>query len=350
MAIELDGINIIDVGQTVPNTAILTDKTLAGDGVFDILMQATKLHLMEEYDSGRITGKEYSTVYLGALNAVLAQSIGYIKNHHETANINANVGLVRQKTATELAQTADEIPAGLAFNSTTDIDGLIADQKLLNAEQLSLIGSQVTQSENEVALTGQKIITELAQTDDDLTDARAAGHGYNTSNVLASLVLAQTEKIDADAMLTKQKTVTEVGAVSDTLPNDYALSAQVNVEGILEQQVRKGTAEVNLLAQKTATEVAQTNSTIPEDSNRIQTASYTVVTDSLAGRQKGLFSAQTDGFARDAEQKLAKIIVDPFVAQVAGGDVSTVPAELDDSGINAVLKVAKANINVATET
>lgn len=94
----------------------LTEVSVEGKGVFDALMRATKLHLKEEYDANRITGKEYSTVYLGALTAVLQTSTQFLLNEQQVNEINARIGLIRQQTATELANTDDSIPVGLAFN------------------------------------------------------------------------------------------------------------------------------------------------------------------------------------------------------------------------------------------
>lgn len=94
----------------------LTSSVIDGSGVFDQLMKATKLHLMEEYEAQRITGNEYSTVYLGALTAVLQSSIQFLLNEQQVHRINAEIGLIRQQTVTELANTDDNIPAGLGFN------------------------------------------------------------------------------------------------------------------------------------------------------------------------------------------------------------------------------------------
>lgn len=94
----------------------LTTSTINGAGVFDVLMQATKLHLKEEYDAQRITGQEYSTVYLGALSAVLQTATQFLMNEQQVQKINADIGLVRQQTVTELSNTDDNIPVGLGFN------------------------------------------------------------------------------------------------------------------------------------------------------------------------------------------------------------------------------------------
>lgn len=94
----------------------LTSVALDGSGVFDKLMQTVKLHLQEEFAAQRITGHDYSTVYLGALSAVLQTSTQFLLNEQQANQINAEIGLIRQKTVTELAQTDDNIPAGLGFN------------------------------------------------------------------------------------------------------------------------------------------------------------------------------------------------------------------------------------------
>ena len=352
--LTLEGINVLDVAQTVPNTAILTAGLIEGDGVFDILMQTTKLHLLEEYDAGRITGKEYSSVYIGALSAVLQQAVAYIMNHQQAAKVTADVGLTRQKTVTELAQTDNDLPLGLGFNGGTTIEGLVAEQKLLNAQEILLATAKVTQSESENALIGQKIITELAQTDTDLTQAQVDNHGYNNTPVVEGLAKAQTAKVDSETDLTKQKVMTELAGTSDTLLNDYAKNTNTVLQGLLKSQLNKGVAEVQLLDQKSVTELAQTSDYIPADTG-ILTVPQGVIAGvddedgatGVTGRQRKLFTAQTNGFARDAEQKLAKIMVDPFIAVLAGDSNATVPSELTNPSLDQVLIIAKDGIGAA---
>lgn len=118
----LDATNAdLGIGGTptpVLNTPLdaLTEVSLEGSGAFDKLMRATKAHLLEEFNNGRITGAEYSTVYLGALSAVLQTSVQFLLNQQQVHRINAEIGLIRQQTVTELTNTCDNIPAGLGFN------------------------------------------------------------------------------------------------------------------------------------------------------------------------------------------------------------------------------------------
>jgi hypothetical protein len=64
----------------------------------------------------------------------------------------------------------------------------------------------------------------------------------------------------------------------------------------------KVTAETALLNQKTVTEQAQVTA-------------LGVDADSVIGKQKALYTAQTNGFARDAEQKAAKLMSDTWAVR-----------------------------------
>ena len=74
--------------MTTLTVATLTETTIEGNGVFDVLMRATKAHLDVEYSKNRIKGPEYSTVYLGALQAVMQTALQF--------------SLVQEKTNREL--------------------------------------------------------------------------------------------------------------------------------------------------------------------------------------------------------------------------------------------------------
>jgi hypothetical protein len=96
----------------------------------------------------------------------------------------------------------------------------------------------------------------------------------------------------------------------------------------------KTAAEVGLLLQKTETELAQ-----------VVDAVGTGTVYCIIGKQKALFQKQTDGFDRDAEQKLAKIMVDTWsVRQTTDGALAG-EAGLAETDIAAVLAVAKAGIS-----
>lgn len=124
----------------------LTEATLNGGGIFDVLMDAVEVHLESEFQKGRIRGTDYSQVYLGSMQSVLQQGITFLlqkgivdadialKNAQvitegkqqavldqqvakltaETALINAQKGLIDQQKVTEQAQTQ----SGIAQNDS----------------------------------------------------------------------------------------------------------------------------------------------------------------------------------------------------------------------------------------
>ena len=56
----------------------LTEIQIEGSGTFDVLMRAFKLHLLEEYAKGRITGSEYSKAYIALTESSMAQAVQFL--------------------------------------------------------------------------------------------------------------------------------------------------------------------------------------------------------------------------------------------------------------------------------
>jgi len=114
--------------QDVTNASTISD----GTGAFDVLMTALELRLDEQFKKGRISGTDFATVYLGAMQAVLQQSIAF--------------ALQQEK-------------AGLEADAATE-------QILKLRQETDAVIAQAAKTYAEVALLDQKQITELAQTTD----------------------------------------------------------------------------------------------------------------------------------------------------------------------------------------
>ena len=97
--------------MALPAITSLTTGAVDGDGVFDKLMQAGEAHLSQEYKRNRITGKEYSTVYLGMMQSAMTQAMQYVLQAEVAAEqvlkTAAEKALLDQKKITEIAQTVD---------------------------------------------------------------------------------------------------------------------------------------------------------------------------------------------------------------------------------------------------
>jgi hypothetical protein len=351
MPLEIAPITLTDEAVTAPDVTLLTTKSIDGTGVFDVLMKATKLHLTEEFTAGRITGKEYSEVYLGALNSVLAQSVQFLAVKDQTEKLTAEIGLIRQQTVTELAQTGDLIPVGLGFNDGTDISGLTANELVLSAakivmteKQAEQIDQSILQSVQEIILIEQKQVTELAQT----SDIKPLTAGLISSIDITGTAGAAIAKIVAEEKLTNQKTVSEVANVADILPTTLGTSTNSAPAGtvklsqdLLTEQVVKTVSEQVLLNQKSVSELAQTSDTVPLGTGLNTSTPVTGVVD----KQKTLYGRQADGFLRDAEQKAAKMMLETWIVRMTSDDGALAStAGIADADIAAILVKLKAGV------
>lgn len=157
--------------------------------------------------------------------------------------------------------------------------------------------------------------------------------GKDKAYLDAKLVEANIALVEKQAMLIDaqiSKTVAETTNLAQELLNMKAqeclLTAQYDLTMLQKLQT---TAQTALIQQKIATEKAQTVETGVDEN-------------SVIGRQKSLYKAQTEGFARDAEQKAAKMLIDTWNVRrtTDEGTVADTTNMLNDATIGrAVTKV-----------
>ena len=234
--------------MTTIAVADLTQATLEGQGIFDVLMRANKAHLEAEFQKGRIKGPEYSTVYLGSLTQVMQTALAFL--------------LAKEKTDLE-AQ-------------------LLQKQILLAQAQIDKTASEKLQVEAQTKLINEQKLNAITE---------------NT------VLIAQECKLRAEFDL-------------------------------ITSNVLKSNQEISLLAQKTATE-------------RAQITALGVDADSVIGRQKALYVAQTNGFTRDAEQKAAKLMVDTWNVRrtTDEGTVADSVNNLNDAAVGRAVNKLLAGVN-----
>jgi hypothetical protein len=109
-------------GSSVTNT----NNVITGTGVFDDLMESVTAHLEAQYQLGRITGTDFATVYLGAMQSALQASVSYAIGQEKT---NAEVALLTQKQTTEFAQTL------VTGNQTPNANSVMGKDITLKGEQ-----------------------------------------------------------------------------------------------------------------------------------------------------------------------------------------------------------------------
>lgn len=181
-ALSLDPIDIAE--GTTPTTSLtvgdLTSCEIGGTGVFDKLMTTVALYINEEFAKGRLTGKDYATVYLGGMTGVLQAAVAYLTRDKEIEKLNAEISLLRQKTVTELANTCNTIPSGLGFNNSTTIQGNVGKQMDLYTAQTSGFARDAEQKLLKVLVDTWSV----RRTTDDGTVA-SPSNGLDDASILA---------------------------------------------------------------------------------------------------------------------------------------------------------------------
>lgn len=234
----------------------ITDGDINGNGVFDVAMRSVKAHLLEEYQSQRITGAEYAQVYTNSLQATLTQVIQW------------------------------QLGADIAENNAA----LIAAQILKVQAEITLVEAQIDKIEAEILLIPKQ---------GDLIDQQ---------------ILTQ----QAQVKLIEQQVLTEVVNTA---------TAQFNLDNMLPQQLI-------LLVQKTITEQAQTESII----NGVQVSG-------IIGKQVELYAKQIDGYDRDAEQKMIRLMTDTWGIGITS-DVDAIPDGVSIDKISDSFLIARNNADI----
>lgn len=193
----------------------LTQAEVDGTGVFDVLMQASRKHLDQEYKLGRIKGPEYSQVYLSAIQPVLQAALQFLLTKDKTTKelelLDKQIelaGVEVEKAQAELAilqANQQKIPAEIALLTAQTA---LTNQQTTNAlKELGLIAANICKAQaeydvlmesklktaEEKTLLIQKTATEKAQTQ---------GLGVDEDSIIGkqkALYQSQSDGIKRDA-------------------------------------------------------------------------------------------------------------------------------------------------------
>ena len=67
----------ITIANLTANVATDASNVVTGTGVFDDMMETVNAHMAAQFNLGRITGSDYATVYLTAMQATVQQAVAY---------------------------------------------------------------------------------------------------------------------------------------------------------------------------------------------------------------------------------------------------------------------------------
>jgi len=246
----------------------LTDSTNAdnGTGVFDKLIQSVEHHIESQYKAGRITGNDYSSVYLGSMQSVLSESVKFLLSEQQ---VEKEVDLLNEQIISE--------------QKKNEAGGLIDLEKKKNQEQIDLI---------------------IAQTASQYEGIDASRKDTNRKNLLNS------------------KQVIKIGKESEllTTQNSELLLSGV-VERALKDAQRIATASGGIdNTNKVNADVAYTNA------REVEQIAATVRMDLESAKKVLLIEAQTLGFKVDGKQKLLKQMFEGFAIETTTNGAVTAPA------------------------
>lgn len=302
----------------------LTTEVLSGTGAFDALMRAFNLHIESQFKANRIVGADYAKVYLSGVDTVMNKALEFIMRKQE---IDLQAQLLAQQiilagVEVEKARATVELVKQQTLNAIAEGALLVANQAKIDAEIRHLDGQTANLPKTGALITAQKdqVTQQTANTAAELVNIPKQG-----------LILdAQKLQIEAQRGLVLQQTANGIlegkvlVAQECKLRADYDLTMGTTI---------KTATENLLLSAKVATEKAQTQGAGTDP-------------DSVIGKQKSLYQAQTDGFKRDAEQKAAKIMVDSWNARRMTDDATVADGtnRLNDATIGQTVSTMLAGI------
>lgn len=224
------------------------------------------------------------------------------------------------------------------IDSNAKITSEIANDATRTADNTTKITAEVSMLTAEETALGTRVLNETAKNDAEVTalTARTTNETNKTNAEVTALdarTTNETDKTAAEIVAMQARTVNEnTQTVNDTTRTTNDTNRAINE---ITNNTNKTTAEISLLEQKRESELAQVSDSV---------STGTVA--GVLGIQKELFAKQRDGFDRDAEQKLAKIVLDTWsMRQTTDGNQVTDTAGIDNPEIKKVVDKAKRGIN-----
>ena len=326
----------------VTNGSVQTDpssgsQTWLGTGVFDKLVEAVNKNIELQYMEGRITGSDYANVYLGSMQAVLAQATQF----------------VLQEKVTE-AQIAD-INAGLLLKQQQLVN--LQDELATSAKQREQIVAQTNEIVDSTIRANTQLDDQLVTSEKQRLQVDAQITGINKDNevkteqVLMSVFEREfiqpknLEKLETDIdVATRQIIVTEAQSSKDILVKDAQIAQTITQT----TEIADSTTRANVqLQDQVATSVKQRESMdkdiqLKENQDLLtlanigQTKAQTDIAITLAAKDVDLKEAQYRQTERQTDDIIKGIEVKDSQIVSMGIDDDVKIARLEDDLLTAV--------------
>lgn len=382
-ASSLQSISVLETIIPSMNIGELTEVNFEGNGVLDNLLRNARLHLDREWDSSRITGHEYAQVYTELYQSTLQAAIEYssrrtrlgyeIKNldndakykeaqiqialaqlekiPHEIALVQAQVAQITTDTSltgvriqgetAQLAKIPVEVEVLRKESLKADAQVSLANKQVeqLTAEitkiplEVEILGKQrdaatanIEQTEAETERLIQETTLKLPIEVANLTkqglhieaETAVTTNQIEISRLQATKIPAEIELIQAEIISkSKQNLLLErefdikLGELALQEKNLALATAELDLRKeelkVKLAQIEAQEAQAELYRQKVVTEKAQTDNTVVNPGSVIDLSNQ-------------VLGAQVKGYAYDAQNRLAKLMVDVFSITYQQGD------------------------------
>lgn len=282
-----------EITATFPETldiSRITDGTVSGRGVLDQLLCTMTAHLNTQYEKNRITGTEYANLYLGAYQATLQQGIA--------------LALAKEQQSYE-------------------INNLIWEAKVKEA-QYDLAVKQLEAASYELANKAPVEVANLTKQGDLLTiQYNTASYELNNklpvevNNLTKQGLLLDVQKATADYELLNKLPVEVANLVKQGLLQNIEYEIQGKNSSLKDEEITMAQKKILNTIEETLSVIAQKDLYLKKITTETgQTDASAIGADSILDSQRNLMKAQTVGYDRDAEQKVAKIMLDTWVTRV----------------------------------
>ncbi len=322
--------------------------TVGITGLYDALTEAITTKLDTLYTADKIDAETYAKLLAQSFDEALKLSVSAIQQQEQLdkESLLKDAELIRIE-----AEVNNLAKQGLLVNAqivkmekdslVTTEEVLIAKEKVLVAkEEVKLATAKLANLPKEGALLDAQVIKSVE--DAALTVQQAKNLLSEASNIPKQGLILDAQKLQATQQLvnlTAEKQLVDA-KVSNSYTEGTVLTAtkcKLDAEFDLTNENRlKSAAETSLLTQKKLTETAQ-----------VSDAGVTAA--SVIGRQTALYAAQTEGYARDAEQKASKLLLDIWSVRKTideTGTDATVVNKLDDVNLGKMMTKLLTNVGV----
>jgi hypothetical protein len=300
----------VDIKDLTDNARIQDNYDVTGNGWLDNIVEVVNTNIKAQYEAGRINGTDYATVYLGALQAALGESVKIVLQKDiialQAAGEEAKLGLIDEQILSERAKR-----------------GLLIAQMENEKKKLELMEQEIELAKLKVDLTKEQI---------ELTKAQ-----LEIEKAKLPLTEAQTELVLAQVESEKLKLL-QISAQTDLI------KAQLATENRKPDQV---VAQTNLLRNQAATEEKKPLLLDKQIQGESERTKKTIAETSRVKAEEQVAIRQKQGFDDDFRQKLLKQVLDSWsVAFSVAQDENAIPDSIKVNVIDSITKSVTDALNI----